>query len=377
MAEPRAIFSLAGPDITTDQLIVESTPVTIGRKTNNTLVLPVPQVSSNHARIALTNGVVTLEDLNSTNGTHVNETRIEPKQAVALKIGDVIRMGPFTLTLTRIDQVEAAAAAPPMAAPPSPLKEEPVSPPYDEPTPPPDVHRSAPPPSPAEAQTVKPQVTHPQSPAQQVLETPVKVPATTKGNGHGPQVRDLDLEIIRPARAPSPNGHTEVLEPYVPIEGIPALESRYMQYLPGVYNDSDFLKRFLLIMESILAPLGWGVDSFEQYYNPLLTTPDWLQWISAWFDILIHPSVPIERQRAVVQELGELFQRRGTRRGLTRLLELYFGVKPEIIELDNPPSTFTVRLKLGKDDTPLNRALAEQLIRVCKPAHTGFTLEVS
>lgn len=377
MADPRAVFSLIGPEVPTDEVVVGPEGTTIGRRPTNTLQLNVQQVSGSHAKISLTNGLVTLEDLGSTNGTHVNETRIEPKQPVTLKLGDVIRIGPFTLTLTHVDQPVASPQITP-AKPPPPPQEQPVVPPYSEPTPPPAVHQSEPPASPAEAQTVKPQVTQPKPGASpQVIDTPVKA-AAGKGNGHGPQPQDMELEVFRPARPPSTNGHsTEVLAPYVPIEGIPLNESRYMQYLPGVYSDSDFLKRFLLIMESILAPLGWGVDSFEQYYNPLVTTPDWLQWIGAWFDVLVHPSVPVERQRAVVKALGDLYRRRGTPKGLVRLLELYFGTHAELIELDNPPSSFTVRLALGKEDTPLNRALAEQLITAYKPAHTGFTLEIT
>ena len=108
----------------------------------------------------------------------------------------------------------------------------------------------------------------------------------------------------------------------------------------------------------------------------MITTPDWLQWIGEWFDVLIHPSLAVSRQRAVVKELGNLFRRRGTKKGMEQLLELYFGVKPTIEELDSPPATFKVILPLGTEDTPLARALATRLITTCKPAYTGFTLEI-
>ncbi len=386
MAGARAVFSISGPDLTTDQVTVEAGSFTIGRNPANNLRLNVQQVSSNHARIDYVNGQFLIEDLNSTNGTHVNADRIEPKTPTPLKIGDVIRMGPFILTLTHIEKETSAAPPPPppleaaekkSVEPPPPSAESPAEPVVYKTDPPPQAEMQTVQPQPTQAKAEPPPEPKPANPDEVAVKSP---PAQTNGkrNGHAPATRDLEIEIFRPAPRAFTNGFKPKLEPYVPIEGVPIPpgESRYMKYLPGVFSDSSFLKRYLLIMESILAPLEWGIDSFEQFYNPLVTTPDWLQWIGDWFDILIHPSVPIERQRAVVKELGILYLQRGTRKGLLRLLELYFGVTPQLVENETPPSSFRVILPLGKENSDLNRALAEQLITICKPAHTGFTLEV-
>jgi hypothetical protein len=48
-------------------------------------------VSRQHARIAVRNGVVTIEDLDSRNGTYVNGKRID--KAVKLSAGDLISLG--------------------------------------------------------------------------------------------------------------------------------------------------------------------------------------------------------------------------------------------------------------------------------------------
>lgn len=50
--------------------------VTIGRKDDNSVVLPDPHVSSNHAKVIIKNNVMFIEDLNSTNGVFVNNKRI-------------------------------------------------------------------------------------------------------------------------------------------------------------------------------------------------------------------------------------------------------------------------------------------------------------
>ena len=77
-----------------------------------------------------------------------------------------------------------------------------------------------------------------------------------------------------------------------------------------------------------------------------------------------------------MDQAGWLFLRRGTRVGLERLLQLYFGVRPEIIE-DDEPCRFTVRLPLSISDVKLNQEVIERLIRVSKPAFASFTLELT
>lgn len=74
-------------------------PVAIGRQADNTLVLADPEVSGYHATISWQPdaSVYILRDLNSTNGTHVNERRIEEPQL--LRQGDVIRMGNTVMTV--------------------------------------------------------------------------------------------------------------------------------------------------------------------------------------------------------------------------------------------------------------------------------------
>jgi len=65
--------------------------VTIGRKSDNILVLNDPYASSYHARIYIKNGECILEDLGSTNGTVLNGEVVEGKEY--LTSGDEITIG--------------------------------------------------------------------------------------------------------------------------------------------------------------------------------------------------------------------------------------------------------------------------------------------
>ena len=159
--------------------------------------------------------------------------------------------------------------------------------------------------------------------------------------------------------------------------GVPRQRSTWLNYLPAIYSDDEFIGRYLLICESIFAPIVWNIDNFDLYLTPDIAPPAWLQWMASWFDLLIIPDLPIERQRAILSQIGWLFLRRGTKIGLERLLELYFGVRPEIIENRNEPCHFVVRLALSKSETRFEREVAERLIASQKPAFASHTLEIS
>jgi pSer/pThr/pTyr-binding forkhead associated (FHA) protein len=80
---------------------------TIGRKPDNHLVIDDPAVSSRHARINKIHAVHFIEDLKSTNGTYVNDKRVERHQ---LRDTDVITIGRHRLIF------RDATAAPVMPA---------------------------------------------------------------------------------------------------------------------------------------------------------------------------------------------------------------------------------------------------------------------
>lgn len=81
----------------TGELVPVRSPLVIGRSTAADLVLNDPEVSRRHAAISQENGILLLVDLQSRNGTYVNERRIT--QPHPLQSGDVIRVGRTHLVL--------------------------------------------------------------------------------------------------------------------------------------------------------------------------------------------------------------------------------------------------------------------------------------
>jgi serine/threonine protein kinase len=72
--------------------------VTLGRAPDNTVPLDDARVSRRHALIEVGGGQVRLTDLDSTNGTFVNQRRIT---SADLREGDLVRMGDVTLLVQR------------------------------------------------------------------------------------------------------------------------------------------------------------------------------------------------------------------------------------------------------------------------------------
>lgn len=80
----------------------------IGRKADNDLAIDDPSISSHHARIIKVQSVFFIEDLESTNGTSVNEKRIDRHQ---LRDADVISIGQHRLIFQDTSAAETPVSA--------------------------------------------------------------------------------------------------------------------------------------------------------------------------------------------------------------------------------------------------------------------------
>lgn len=87
--------------------------LTVGRKADNDIVIDNPAISGHHCRIALEGGTYYVEDLESTNGTFVNEKRVKK---AGIHHNDVVGLAKHALVFVE-DNPEPVAAPAPAAAP--------------------------------------------------------------------------------------------------------------------------------------------------------------------------------------------------------------------------------------------------------------------
>ena len=151
---------------------------------------------------------------------------------------------------------------------------------------------------------------------------------------------------------------------------------RYLRDMPMMFEDDDFFSRFLLIFETLWEPLERRQDHIAMYFDPQTCPAVMLPWLATWLDLELNPHWPEVRKRRLLSEAMELYRWRGTRYGLSRLLEICTGMTPTITEMADQPFSIDIVVSLQTDEAG-QRELVERLIQAHKPAHVGYTLRFS
>jgi phage tail-like protein len=130
----------------------------------------------------------------------------------------------------------------------------------------------------------------------------------------------------------------------------------------------------------------------ERLFGAFSTAPDFLLYLGAWICMPLDENLDEMVRRKLIAEAVDLFRWRGTRRGLSRYLEILTGSKPDIDDQpvegmrlgshaklgtdqtvlgDIAPSTFVVTLAVA-DPAKVNERALIRVIESFKPAHTTF-----
>jgi phage tail-like protein len=191
------------------------------------------------------------------------------------------------------------------------------------------------------------------------------------------------------------------------VQVVVSAKSNYLRYLPALYQEDDFMGRFLMLFESFWQPVHTQIGSLYNYFDPRITPDDILPWLSSWLGLELSESWPAGRLRELIRMAMALHRTRGTAWGVSMYLALYTGQQPEIIEgrsqnfnlgieallgpglalgQENVPHSFTINLSLPaiRADSPekqkqlenLRRRTLEAIIERQKPAHTIYILNL-
>lgn len=341
-----------GPESSQDFVLPVGQAV-LGRDPSCELVLAFPLVSRRHAQFNCTEMDCEITDLGSANGTSLNGVKLTPQAPVSLSGGSIITIGPFEIHVEAVPVELPEAEKPEEEAAPmstSEVLEQPKAPPKP-------VKKAAAVGTTAMSTSDEPAAEKGQPAAGQEGAPPPPLP---------PQAA---AEMILPDGPPT---HGLPFPPGLTLHSL-----RLLNYLPGIYH-TDFMSRFLALFESILIPIEWNVDHFNMYLDPGEAPLGFLPWLANWYTIIFDSTWSEPQRRTLLKEAHQIYARRGTRWALSRVLEIYLGQKPEIIEFTNEkePFTFTVKLPMNKGDRLLaNQELIEAIIDSSKPAHTTYRLE--
>jgi phage tail-like protein len=186
-------------------------------------------------------------------------------------------------------------------------------------------------------------------------------------------------------------------------------KSSYLDYLPGIYRETDFIGRFLKIFEKILTGIDDGVvfghqgieqllDNIGDYFDAESAPSEFLEWLAGWVALEMPGDWPEEVKRNLIPEIVQLYKKRGTLEGLEAFLKIYAGPGVIIDEwlhpfqigvtstidqstaLDGgPPDYFKVTVVLPEPNVDLKIKKEKEVRAIIdreKPAHTYYDLEV-
>jgi len=162
--------------------------------------------------------------------------------------------------------------------------------------------------------------------------------------------------------------------PPTPWVGMPSDGSRWLQYLPPIYAEHEFLGRFLSIFEDMLGPIQQNIYHFDLYLSPKTAPESFLPWLNDWLGSVVDERWPMQVWRKLLEHAAWLYQARGTKSGLARHIELATGLEPEIIE--NADGPYTVTISLRAEGRELDQRLVERIVQFHCPAHVSYRLQI-
>jgi phage tail-like protein len=335
---------IVSPDEPEKEYVIDRPMVLIGRdSTRADLALAHAWVSRAHARIYCDREPYRIEDLGSSNGTQLNDLPLKPNEPRSLKAGDVIAIGPFRLTFQSLTAGEEPATEEPGAA--APVES-----------------------TPREPKAGGGEATPPQEP-----EAPPVDMAMLERLGTRRARRDGGA---RPPDQPPEAASTVVGPPPVePWVGMPRQASRWLQYLPPLYADSDFVGRYLLVFEDMLGPIQQIIAHWDLFLDPDTAPESFMPWLNDWMAHFVDEHWSSNTQRELLRKASWLHQARGTALGLITHLEIATGCEVRIEENVDGPHTFRVILSTGGRE--IDQRIVERIIDLNRPAHTMYTVQIT
>jgi phage tail-like protein len=171
-----------------------------------------------------------------------------------------------------------------------------------------------------------------------------------------------------------------------------------LSYLPAIYAEEDketgFLERWLALFGSFFEDMDKQIAGIAKHLDPESVSGDYLKWLASWVGIASDDHWTDEQLRNLIAAAPEIYRKRGTREGIERMIEIYVGERPLIIEYFQlhqirsnsdfssivnelytmNPYTFCVLMKAERIENEKQRSIVERLINEQKPAFTEAKL---
>lgn len=116
-----------------------------------------------------------------------------------------------------------------------------------------------------------------------------------------------------------------------------------MKYLPSVFHGDPFLAKYLSAFEQILVgssdprlrSLEATIADIARYFRPEAAPEEFLPWLAGWMAFGMRAGLTAELQRKFLAQVIGLYKKRGTAESLKKLLKIFTGAEPTILEGDD------------------------------------------
>ena len=111
----------------------------------------------------------------------------------------------------------------------------------------------------------------------------------------------------------------------------------YLDYLPAIYARRDaeqqgFLQSWLALFRSELGDLELLLEDLPRLFDPQTTPAEHLGWLARWLAFDLPAGWSTDERRALFARMVRLYPRRDTLHGLREMIQIYSGVRPQIVE---------------------------------------------
>jgi phage tail-like protein len=118
---------------------------------------------------------------------------------------------------------------------------------------------------------------------------------------------------------------------------LPQLYNRGIQHeATGYGTQADFLKRYLLVFQTLAHVTEAGVANRSTIMDPVRMDPKFLPWLASWLDFTLDERIPVTRRRIFLRRAVDLFRWRGTIRGLGDMIKTLTGLESSIVHRRGP-----------------------------------------
>lgn len=113
----------------------------------------------------------------------------------------------------------------------------------------------------------------------------------------------------------------------------------YLEYLPAIYRRTDppahDLAGLLSLARTEQGTVDEHLDAMPQRFSPRMAPASSLPWLAQWLDFELPAAAPDDERRALIETAVARHERRGTPGSIRDFVELFTGIRPQIIEAFN------------------------------------------